>query len=355
MNTPEFLAPAKDGHRAILTSGTAFSRLDEQADQLFYQRPRIVSHLDAQALETVQKLIGQLIIEPRPVILDLMASCDSHLPGEVNPAALIGLGMNQQELETNERLTDRLVHDLNENPELPFEDNTFDVVLNTVSVDYLTHPIDVFAEVARVLKPGGLFLVIFSNRYFPQKVTRVWADCTEHERLKLIDDFFLFTGRFEESQHFVSMGLPRPADDKYAKAGIPSDPIFAVYAEKAGLESATRKERPSAIAELVPLPAPEILEQRRDMMAETHRCPFCEGKLHKWAVTENPFTTWDHDLYVCINDTCPYLIRGWNIMFKQGNVGTSYRLVVDPNTWNSLPIPIPNLFAIKDELIEDDA
>ena len=61
------------------------------------------------------------------------------------------------------------MHDLNRTPTLPFEDESFDVVLNTVSVDYLTRPFEVFAEVGGVLRPGGLFLVTFSNRAFPQK------------------------------------------------------------------------------------------------------------------------------------------------------------------------------------------
>ena len=30
--------------------------------------------------------------------------------------------------------------DLNEDPTLPFEDNSFDVVTNAVSIDYLTNP-----------------------------------------------------------------------------------------------------------------------------------------------------------------------------------------------------------------------
>ena len=49
---------------------------------------------------------------------------------------------------------------------MPFEDNTFDVVTNAVSVDYLTRPLEMMKEVNRVLKPGGLAVMSFSNRCF---------------------------------------------------------------------------------------------------------------------------------------------------------------------------------------------
>ena len=49
------------------------------------------------------------------------------------------------------------MHDLNADPVLPFADASFDAVLNCVSVDYLVRPVEVLAEVARVLRPGGRF------------------------------------------------------------------------------------------------------------------------------------------------------------------------------------------------------
>ena len=54
-------------------------------------------------------------------------------------------------------------------PKLPYEDNSFDVITNAVSVDYLTKPIEVFKEMHRVLKPGGQAIMSFSNRCFPTK------------------------------------------------------------------------------------------------------------------------------------------------------------------------------------------
>ncbi len=115
--------------------------------------------------------------------------------------------------------------------------------MNSVSVDYLVRPFEIFLEVGRVLKPGGLFLVIFSNRMFPQKAVKVWVESSEVERVELVKRFFLENGLFEPPKIFTSTGKPRPVDDKYAHLGIPSDPICAVYAERrGGLELSRRPE-----------------------------------------------------------------------------------------------------------------
>lgn len=212
----------------------AFARRDETDDGIFYSVDRFVEHLDSVALSTVERIIGGLIIEERAVILDLMAGWDSHIPDTVNPLRVTGLGLNENELLKNEALTDHVLHDLNENPVLPLDDSTFDVVLNTVSVDYMTQPVQVFREVGRVLKPNGLFLVIFSNRMFPQKVVKLWWRLSEEERVVLVEELFRYSDAFEEPRVLVSRGKPRPADDKYAHTGLPSDPVYAVFAEKKG-------------------------------------------------------------------------------------------------------------------------
>ena len=107
-------------------------------------------------------------------VLDLCSSWISHLPSSVKYGKVVGLGMNEQELAANEALTSYVVQDLNENPSLQFEDDSFDVICNVVSVDYLTQPLDIFREVYRILRPGGVALMSFSNRCFPTKAVAMW-------------------------------------------------------------------------------------------------------------------------------------------------------------------------------------
>ena len=205
-----------------------FSRDNEASDADFYQKPRIVSHLDTTALETVENLYSRLI--PKNArILDLMSGPDSHLKTDISPVSVTGLGMNMEELETNPILTQRIVHDLNEDPVLPLPENSFEAVINTVSVDYMIKPLEVFTEVARVLKPKGLFIVVFSNRMFPPKAVAIWKVTRENARVDLVKKFFRLSGKFSIEGYTESKGKPRPEDDKYFHLGIPSDPIYAVW------------------------------------------------------------------------------------------------------------------------------
>lgn len=335
-------------HLKVISRADAFSREDEEDDSVFYSKERPVSHLDDTALKTVQALIGQLIIEKQPVILDLMASIDSHIPGKIKPSKVVGLGMNMKEMESNAILDEKIIHDLNNDPTLPFNDNSFEVVLNTVSIQYLIHPDIIFKEVARVLKPGGLFLVIFSNRSFPTKAIKAWEMMTIDERMHLVEDYFQNSHEFSDPELYVSLGKPRPEGDKYAKEGFPSDPVFAVYADKKGAGNLhDRRPRP---ADNIAKPSPESIKEKISKIKETHRCPYCDQKMHLWAITDNPMSTWDHDLYICINDNCPYVINGWKVMYEQGNQNVTYRLCYDPKSDSLSPIPVPNLAVIKDSL-----
>jgi SAM-dependent methyltransferase len=351
--------PDKQGRQVAVSpidAPNAFERMVENDDRDFYAQDRMVNHLDSQALETVENLIGQLIVEESPVILDLMAACDSHIPSDIRPGRVVGLGLNPNELAANAVVDEAVLHDLNRDTRLPFNDDTFDVVLNTVSVDYMTRPIEVFKEVARVLKPGGLFLVIFSNRMFPEKAVRIWRETSEDERPSLVDEFFTRAGGFEEPQTLISKGRKRPSDDKYAAVLAVSDPIFAVYAEKAGAAQ-DRRPRPKPVAGSESVFSPEEVEQRKKQIKETLACPHCGNRLRKWMVPDNPFgQPWENEyMYICFHDACPYYVRGWQHMLQEMNRNASYRLMYNPEKDSCSPIPVPSSFALRESIVDDEA
>lgn len=333
-------------------SRDAFSRLDTSDDTTFYAKDRFVSHLDSLALCTVEHLVGRLIVEDRPAILDLMAGWDSHIPETLKPSEVVGLGLNENELKQNADLTEYALHDLNRDPRLPFPDNRFDAVINSVSVDYMTQPVAVFEEVARILKPGGLFLVVFSDRMFPQKAVRLWRESTRDERVILVDEFFKQSGGFERTSLFVSKGKPRPKDDKYAESTQISDPVYALYAEKKGGRP-DRKPRPVISVGYGEKQDKDDLERKKASIKETLRCPHCGQKLSKWEVPDNPFCqTWDNEfMYICFNDECPYFVRGWDKMYRDTQQGMSYRLMYNPEKDRCLPIPVPSHQALRDGII----
>ena len=133
-----------------------FSRQDETDDRQFYAAPRKVVHIDDAAIGTLRDAVLAEVLPPGSAILDLMSSWRSHLPEHGAFTNVTGLGMNADEMADNPQLTAYVVHDLNQSPDLPFADTAFDAVICTVSVQYLVQPVEVFSEVRRVLKPGGV-------------------------------------------------------------------------------------------------------------------------------------------------------------------------------------------------------
>ena len=150
-----------------------------------------------------------------------------HLPENYN-LSVTGLGLNRLELRKNPILNDHLVHDLNETPLLPFSSNTFDAVVCSLSIEYLTRPREIISEISRVLVPEGKIMLSFSNRWFPPKVTRLWLELHDFERMGLVLDYLLDNNTFSELCTFSARNWPRPADDRYAGDIVASDPVFVV-------------------------------------------------------------------------------------------------------------------------------
>ena len=212
-------------------SDDSFSRDDSTPDLEFYIKPRFTKHIDDNAIEIVRNTYDRFLDDGMRV-LDLMSSWQSHLPQKTRLEQCIGLGLNEKELRRNPQLHDYVVHDLNENQALPFESDYFDVVLCTVSIEYLIHPLAVFTEIARILKPNGYFVITFSNRWFPTKAIKIWKDIHEFERMGLVLEYFIRSGRFKDLQTYSIRGLPRPREDKYYPDLGFSDPIYAVWGRK---------------------------------------------------------------------------------------------------------------------------
>jgi hypothetical protein len=218
------------GLRTDFFSDNPFTRADENDDAVFYDTPRLVTHLDEEAIGIVKGIYGGFL-KYRMRALDLMSSWRSHIPENLSLKSLVGLGLNGREMEENEQLSDFLIHDLNRDYHLPFENCSFDAVICTVSVEYLTRPFRIFEEVARILMPGGIFVVTFSNRWFPPKAIRIWAELHEFERIGLVLEYFLHSGKFSNLSTYSMRGRPRPFSDKHFIETQVSDPVYAVFGQ----------------------------------------------------------------------------------------------------------------------------
>ncbi len=144
-----------------------------------------------------------------------MSSWVSHLPPETVFAEVIGQGMNAEELGANRRLSRSFVQDLNRSPTLPLATESCDAALCCVGVQYLQRPLEVFAEVLRVLRPGAPFTVSFSDRCFPSKAVSIWRSLDDVGHASLVH-LYLQRAGFQEIRGEV------------LRDGAGSDPLIAV-------------------------------------------------------------------------------------------------------------------------------
>ncbi|NEO38795.1 MAG: methyltransferase domain-containing protein [Moorea sp. SIOASIH] len=205
------------------------SKLDESDDALFYSFPRFVTHVDEGFIDQLVNLYREQL-QPNTRILDLMSSWVSHLPEDMEFAHVEGHGMNLEELVKNPRLNHYFIQDLNQNQQLPLPDQDFDAVLIAVSVQYLQYPEKVFAEIHRVLKPGGMAIISFSNRMFFQKAIQSWRDGTEQSRVELVKTYYQSIPGFSSPE---VVARPSPLPNFLLQLGITiGDPFYAVLANR---------------------------------------------------------------------------------------------------------------------------
>ncbi|MGP1381915.1 MAG: class I SAM-dependent methyltransferase [Thainema sp.] len=202
-------------------------KLDETDDALFYEAPRFVTHVDEGFIQQLTDLYRDRILAHSRV-LDLMSSWVSHLPEDVEYEHVEGHGLNPQELARNPQLDHFFVQNLNQNQQLPLPDASFDAVLIAVSVQYLQQPEAVFAEIARVLKPGGVAIVSFSNRMFYQKAIQAWRDSSDRDHIELVKRYFQSVPGFGPPE-VIAKTSDLPAILQLV--GVPvGDPFYAVIA-----------------------------------------------------------------------------------------------------------------------------
>lgn len=227
--------------REVLTNRERV-KLDTADDTSFYDQPRIVHHVDDTFRRKVTQLYRQTI-PAKGAVLDLMSSWVSHLPDDVSYSLVVGHGMNAQELKRNKQLDRFFIRDFNRDPDAWAEkDATFDAVVCCVSVQYMQQPERVFAEIYRVLKPGGVCIMAFSSRLFYDKAIQGWRDNSAYGRVSLVKQYFQCITGFTEAKVVTEVDLPSQSlnglallQAKFSKllgTALPQDPFYAVMAYK---------------------------------------------------------------------------------------------------------------------------
>lgn len=165
------------------------------ADSTFYLLPKFVHHAGDECRACLRDFYA-CVLPPAGTgaVLDLCSSWTSHYPEDWRGDRVVALGLNPLELFANPSKTEWRVQDLNSNPTLPYADDTFDLITNSLSVDYMTSPLELFREMARVTKPGGLACCAFTNRCFPSKVVPAWfRPFSEPAHVRLVGAYFKYS------------------------------------------------------------------------------------------------------------------------------------------------------------------
>ena len=196
----------------------AFAKIDAEDDELFYEPPRLVCHIDDGAIAALTEFY-RVALPAGGVVLDLMSSWVSHLPPEIEYAEVIGHGMNATELAANPRLTRWFVQNLNRDPHLPLADATVDAVTVCVSIQYLEQPVAVLREVARVLRPGGPLVISFSNRCFWTKAVAIWRALEDEGHARLVELYLRHAGFERIETHQLAEWVEDVSDPMTAVVG----------------------------------------------------------------------------------------------------------------------------------------
>ena len=198
---------------------------DISDDEIFYQQPRFVHHLSDSFRNRLTSLYSEYLLNHH-VILDLMSSWVSHLPSNISYKKVIGHGMNEAELSSNERLDRFFVQNLNKKQNMPIEDSSVDVGLIVAGWQYLQYPEKVSLELSRVIKSDSLLIISFTNRAFWTKAPNIWTYSSEKKRIEYVTSVLTSNGwRIEKI-------LNEKTQDKklFGFYSSESDPFFSVIA-----------------------------------------------------------------------------------------------------------------------------
>jgi Methyltransferase domain len=201
----------------------AFTKIDAEEDELFYEPPRLVCHIDDGAIAALTEFYRTVL--PRGgVLLDLMSSWVSHLPPEIDYAEVIGHGMNAAELAANPRLARWFIGNLNRDPRLPLADATVDAAMICVSIQYLEQPAAVLREVRRVLRPGRRLIISFSNRCFWTKAVAIWRALDDQGHARLVEGYLRVAGFGGIKTHHLTEWVEDVSDPMTAVVGrVPAE------------------------------------------------------------------------------------------------------------------------------------
>ena len=161
--------------------------------------------LDSRAVEQLRSHYA-FYLESGMSVLEFGAAEDSYLPEDISLERHVGVSLSPSLMEKNERLTERMVVDLNDviqevgvNSEdlYALGSDQFDAILMSNTVEFLSNPREVYKSAYRLLKPGGLMMVSFSSSdaliQFEKAQNKWWRVFNSDQHTWVTGSFFKFS------------------------------------------------------------------------------------------------------------------------------------------------------------------
>jgi SAM-dependent methyltransferase len=142
------------------------------------------ARLDEAVIAAVRDLYGDLEVDG--LVLDLCGSSAGHF--DVPPDELVAFDGDPSAL-------------------LPFDAGAFDDVICSGAVSSMTRPLETFAEVARVLRPGGRFVCTFSGPPHAPAAIHGWMSTDDAGRVRIVRKYFSLTLGFGPAESDLRTSL----------------------------------------------------------------------------------------------------------------------------------------------------
>ena len=207
-------------------------------------------------------------------VLELFSVYESILPGGVDLGPTVGVGWSEEEMRANPDLDDFIQQDLSVDPFLPLASNYFDFVIMPANFQLLQRPKDMFQEINRVLKPGGMAfcgvkLALWS--FLGWKQGRYYVETNYLEDTLALGSFFHYAEGFSKPES-VDLTLPELNIIGQVKDALFPQPRLDFYAI---VQAKKKKNSPHGQQQLA-----------EDAPTE----PVVEGRRYEPRVVKNPVT-----------------------------------------------------------------
>ena len=142
-------------------------------------------------------------------VLEFGAAENSYFPKDLQLSRHVGVGLNEKLMNENPSLTEKLVVDLNkvvperdvDSDELRrLQEDPFDAIVMTNTIDFLTNPREVFRTAWYLLKPGGIMIVPFTTKNskeyvgkFQRAQVKAWREFNDDQHMWIAGSFFQFS------------------------------------------------------------------------------------------------------------------------------------------------------------------